>query len=188
MRSSHRAFSTLVADRQFSTLGVALLALLARVGKIVGLPQSAVPVPAEELKPGQQPHIVSGTGLTQTGVDRGEVVERVFGNREAEQSHQAVSREEGVAFMMGAMKGREASEDVSEGKSLDEKLVSSADKGATKPLRADSGIGDFGKGKYLTGEAVAHGGLVEKTLTEAERKRKRRKKGNAIDDLFAGLS
>ena len=59
------AFSTVVRDTQFAALGVVLMAMLARIGREVGLPENTLDI-----------EVVRGVSLRQTGVDTGELVER----------------------------------------------------------------------------------------------------------------
>jgi ribonuclease MRP protein subunit RMP1 len=184
--ASYRAFSTLIADRQFSTLGVVLLAILARVGKVVGLPEPAPPT-VSDVRPGQHTNTILATSLTQAGVDTGEVVERVFDGRELEDSGLVVSREGRMALMATMIKDGEAGKQSGKGNFLDTEPIRGEDEGVTESLMASADDGEPGKGAQSTSEALAHGGLADKPPAVAERKRKRRKKGNAIDELFAGL-
>ena len=155
---SLRAFSTLVADSQFSTLGVVLLAILARVGRLVGLPE---PLAAPVLKPGQIAKVVLATSLKETGDDRGELVPRVYGSEDV---GEVISRE--VAEKMSKGEDRDL------GKVVDGQL---------------DDVGDAAVSHESRKEARRHEVAEADLAIGMERKKKRRKKGNAIDDLFAGL-
>ena len=125
-----------------------------------------------DLKPGKQSSILA-TSLTQTGVDVGEVVERVFDGGGVEDSGRAVNREERIGSTTGTTRASEAPEDA-----LKPELLA-------KDLHRE---GDIGMRDRSENETVADGGLAGKKPAMMERKKKRRKKGNAIDELFAGLS
>jgi ribonuclease MRP protein subunit RMP1 len=175
--ASYRAFSTLVADSQFSTLGVVLLAILARVGKLVGLPTAPTRT-APELKPEPRPNAVLATGLMHTGVDRGEVVERACNSGGSEDRGLAASREESNASVTRMMTGGQQVEDAGDANSINGGMVT----------RSREDIGELGVRDTSISEAVALGTLPGHPTGVAERRKKRRKKGNAIDELFAGLS
>jgi ribonuclease MRP protein subunit RMP1 len=203
--ASYRAFSTLIADRQFSNLGVVLLAILARVGKLVGLPELAPPA-VSDIKPGQQAHNILATSLNQAGVDRGEVVKRVSPMSDMEAAAEADTV-------------RPLTKELSDEERQKRKLTTSNVEGEsprqdTHPNKASEsllGVTDMGDDDAAAARAYATGvrgikskashqlasGVVahntssassDKTPATPERKKKRRKKGNAIDELFAGLS
>ncbi len=161
LTDSSRAFSTLVADTQFSTLGVVLLAILARVGRLVGLPE---PPPAPELKP----KTILATSLKQTGDDRGEVVQRTY---KSEEVGEVVSR---------AMAEKKR-ENVDVGKIVDREAKDVGDAAISRSERiSDADERKWHRSGKEAAETVGTAGVETK-------KKKRRKKGNAIDDLFAGL-
>jgi hypothetical protein len=171
----------LIADRQFSTLGVVLLAIAARVGKVVGLGEPALPA-LSDINAQQQAKTVASTSLSQTGVvDRGEVIERIFDGRGFEGPGPVMGRGESKVSTATIVRDRESDDKVGKGEPLDEGLGTSQGEVVTEsPLASASGEG-LGKGKQSTS-------LAAKTPAVVERKKKRRKKANAIDELFAGLS
>lgn len=125
-------------------------------------------------------------GLTQTGVDRGEVVERACDNGGPEDRGLAVSGEESnVSIRMPT--GGQRVEEVGKANSLDEEAVTAArEDNAGSLLNASDG--ELGVKDKPAREAVAQGSLAGHPIGVTERRKKRRKKGNAIDELFAGLS
>lgn len=164
-----------------------LLAILARVGKLVGLPTPPLRT-ASELKPEPRPGTMLATGLMQTGVDRGEVVERACDSGGPEDRGLAVSREESNASMMGMTTGGQRVEEAGKANSLlDEETLTAARKSNAGSL-LNASDGELGVRDKLVSEAVAPGSLAGHPVGVAERRKKRRKKGNAIDELFAGLS
>jgi hypothetical protein len=175
-----------VADSQFSTLGVVLLAILARVGKLVGLPTPPLHA-ASEPKPEPRPNTMLATGLMQTGVDRGEVVERSRDRGGLEDHGLAVSREESNVSKTRMMACGQRVEGADKANSLDEETVTAACEDIAGSL-LDAGDAELGARDKPANEAVARGSLVGQPIAVAERRKKRRKKGNAIDELFAGLS
>jgi hypothetical protein len=127
------------------------------------------------------------TGLTQTGVDRGEVVERVCDSGGPEDRGLAVSGEESNVSMIRMPTGGQRVEEVGKANSLDEEAVTAArEDNAGSLLNASDG--ELGVKDKPAREAVAPGSLAGHPIVVTERRKKRRKKGNAIDELFAGLS
>ena len=163
-----------------------LLAILARVGKLVGLPTPPLHA-VLELKPEPRPNIMLATGLMQTGVDRGEVVERACDDGEPRDHGLAVSREESNASKTRMTTGGQRVEEVDKANSFDEEAVTAAREDIAGSL-LNVGDAELGVRDKLASEAVAQGVLAGQPITVAERRKKRRKKGNAIDELFAGLS
>ena len=163
-----------------------LLAILARVGKLVGLPTPPLHA-VSELKPEPRPNTMLATGLMQTGVDRGEVVERACDSGGPEDRGLAVSREESNVSKTRIMTGGQRVEEAGKANSFDEETVTAA-RGdiAGSLLNADDA--ELGVRDKPASEAVAQGVLAGQPIAVAGRKKKRRKKGNAIDELFAGLS
>ena len=163
-----------------------LLAILARVGKLVGLP--APPLHAvSELKPEPRPNIMLATGLTQMGVDRGEVVERACDSGGPEDHGLAVSREESNVSRTRMTTGGQMVEEAGKANSFDEETVTAAREDIAESL-LNAGDAELGARDKSASEAVARGIFAGQPIAVAERRKKRRKKGNAIDELFAGLS
>ena len=163
-----------------------LLAILARVGKLVGLPTPPLHA-VSELKLEPRPNTMLATGLMQTGVDRGEVVERACDSGGPEDHGLAVNREESNVSKTRMTTGRQRVEEVGKANSFDEETVTAAREDIAGSL-LNAGDAELGVKDKLASEAVAHGGLAGQPIAVAERRKKRRKKGNAIDELFAGLS
>ena len=166
-----RAFSNLVADMSFSTLGVVLLAILARVGRLVGLPGPAGP----DLNPGQKPKTVLATSLRETGDDRGEVVQRMY---DSEDIGEVVSRE--MTGKKRIKKIENKGESAGPGKVVDREMEEIGDSAMSQPER-------IGEAEKTRSHGSGNEALETAPTTGVERKKKRRKKANAIDDLFAGL-
>jgi hypothetical protein len=161
---------------------VVLLAILARVGKLVGLPTPPLRT-ASALKLEPRPNTMLATGLMQTGVDRGEVIERTCDSDEPGDRGLAVSREEGNISMIRVLAGGQGVEEAGKADSLDEETATTAREDNAGSL-LNAGDGGLGVRDKPASEAVAPGSFAGVT----ERRKKRRKKGNAIDELFAGLS
>lgn len=151
----NRAFSTVVADTQFSALGVVLIAALARIGKICGLPKAkATTVDSHHsvsAGTGSEPienHVGGGTaGSRGLSEDMGKVVQR-NAVREDQRSHSSeeVGRVSAPLNMMHALEHQCKAPKVQK---------------TTMKEREES--------------------------SSSARPVKRRKKTNAIDDLFGGL-
>jgi hypothetical protein len=165
---------------------VVLLAILARVGKLVGLPTPPLHA-VSELKPEPRPNTMLATGLMQTGVDRGEVVERACDSGGPEDHGLAVSREESNVSKTRITTDGQRVEEAGKANSFDEETVTAAREDIAGPL-LNAGDAELGVRGKPASEAVAQGGLAGQPIAVAERRKKRRKKGNAIDELFAGLS
>jgi hypothetical protein len=127
-------------------------------------------------------------GLMQTGVDRGEVVERACDSGGPEDRGVVVSREESNVSMTRMTTSGQRIEEAGKANSLlDEEMVTAAREDiAGSLLNADDA--ELRVRDKPASEAVAQGGLAGQPIAVAERRKKRRKKGNAIDELFAGLS
>ena len=159
-----------------------LLAVLARVGRLVGLPK---PLPtAPELTREEQPDTLLATSLTQTGVDRGEVIERVFDDRERTGPGRVGRRGKGTTLRTETRRHRENSEEVAKGRHLDTVLDDKTERDVAGSLKKSRVRGETG----MRADAIGHEGLDGEKPAAVERKKKRQKKGNAIDELFAGLS
>jgi hypothetical protein len=165
---------------------VVLLAILARVGKLVGLPTPPLHG-VSELKPEPRPNTVLATDLMQTGVDRGEVVERACDSGGPEDHGLAVSREESNVSKTRMTTGGQRVEEADKDNSFDEETVTAAREDIAGSL-LNAGDAELGVRDKPASKAVAQGVLAGQPIAVAERKKKRRKKGNAIDELFAGLS
>lgn len=163
-----------------------LLATLARVGKLVGLPTPPLHA-ASELKLEPQPNTMLATGLMQTGVDRGEVVERACDSGGPEDRGLAVSREESIVSITRMTTGGQRVEEAGKANSIDEEMVTTAHEDIVGSL-LNAGDGELGVRDKPASERVALGSLAGHPIDVAKRRKKRRKKGNAIDELFAGLS
>ena len=131
------------------------------------------------------------TSLAQTGVDRGEVVERAFDAEETEDPGRVLRREKEeeeertTPAVAETVMVRETGEEEGKHGLLDTELGNNEDQDVIWSLLESAG----GVERGLTEEeAVGHGAVVQKEPTEAVRKKKRRKKGNVIDELFADLS
>jgi ribonuclease MRP protein subunit RMP1 len=151
-----RAFTTLVADTQFSTLGVVLFAVLARVGRIVGLPRCQPMVPAANV--GSKTLLTSS--VRETGPETGEVVTGEY----VEDMGSVVER------------GAEGSEP----KVID---TLEAEDVANQPDSNESGENEQG---CISVEREPGQNEIKRIDSQMKAKRKR-KKGNAIDDLFGDL-
>jgi hypothetical protein len=165
---------------------VVLLAILARVGKLVGLPTPPLHV-VSELKPEPRPNTILATDLMQTGMDRGEVVERTCDSGGPEDHGLAVSREESNVSKTRTTIGGQRVEEAAKANSFDEETVTAAREDVAGSL-LNAGDAEVGVRDKPASEAAAQGVLAGQPIAVAERKKKRRKKGNPIDELFAGLS
>lgn len=130
-----------------------LLAALARVGKLVGLPAPDAPRPEEKRK------TVLATSLTQTGDDKGEVVQSLYVNEDV---GEVVTRETRTQQVVPGKREDDVQATVEHSKEK------------RNPTNHRSGK----DGASIT---------KHEPHTTAERPKKRRKKANAIDELFAGL-
>lgn len=159
----HRAFSTLIADKQFSTLGVVLLAVLGRVARIVGVGEGEGEDAERDVdSAARDARLAEGGNSGVVGEDLGEVVGR------GTITTTATAQEEG---------------------------------GDVHPMvEGDSAKLDLGLG--IGGSTALAEKRVSDVATSREsdemdaaankdpppRPKKKRKKGNAIDELFSELS
>lgn len=148
----------MVADNQFSTLGVVLIAVLARVGRIIGLPA----IESNVVAASAGGKILLASSFRETGEVRGETVLREYG----EDMGKVVERRTIVEELKVINTFKEESSKKSSKRLLANQPKSSemvnVDRASTRPEKPTKGE------------------------TEA-RPKKRRKKGNAIDDLFGNL-
>jgi hypothetical protein len=165
---------------------VVLLAILSRVGKLVGLPTPPLHA-VSKLKPEPRPNTMLATGLMQTGVDRGEVVERTCHSGGPEDHGLAVNREESNVSKTRMTTGGQRVGEAGKADSFDEETATAAREDIAGSL-LNAGDAELGARDKLASEAVARGVLAGPPIAVTERRKKRRKKGNAIDELFAGLS
>jgi hypothetical protein len=147
---------------------VVLLAVVARVAKVVGLPEPTPTAASADDTSSRPATSVFATGLAQTPVDRGEVVERLLDGEQGDRRCLVVTREERIVS---------ATDVVKDGEKDDKAELRVASVGDGEPLADRLAYEDVPKSK-----------LRGKMPAVAERKTKRRKKANAIDELFAGLS
>ncbi len=160
-----RAFTTLIADSQFSTLGVVLIAVLARVGRIVGLPE---PEP-KPLAIEADAQTLLASSVRQTGHDTGEIVLREYVEDKGKILERGTDREELNAY--DKLKRGNASR------------YPGPEAGAEEPDRSE--FGERGLKLTVVKESTAQ--QETETIKSQSRPKKRRKKGNAIDDLFGDL-
>jgi ribonuclease MRP protein subunit RMP1 len=160
-----RAFTTLVADTQFSALGVVLFAVLARVGRIVGLPQCQPMVPGANV--GSKTLITSS--VRETGPETGEVMM----GEHVEDMGSVVERgaERSESRVIDTLEAEDASK-----KSMPEDV-------ANQPDSNESGEIEQGR---ISVEREPGQNEIKRIDSQTKAKRKR-KKGNAIDDLFGDL-
>jgi ribonuclease MRP protein subunit RMP1 len=155
-----RAFSTLVADSQFSTLGVVLIAMLARVGRIVGLPE----VEADPAGADANVKTLLVSSFRATGQQSGEAVLREY----MEDVGKVVERSPSTKA------------------SPSEAIIQPG--GASKRLAKASANSTEGGAVDANGQNATKTTVQEAApLTSDTRPKKKRKKGNAIDDLFSNL-
>jgi ribonuclease MRP protein subunit RMP1 len=161
----YRGFTTLVADSQFSILGVVLVALLARAGRIVGLPEPK----SGGLARDADVQMLPASSIREPGDDAGEIVLREYVKE------------------IGRVVGRRNDKDLS-------KFLDQRKRGNTGNKTVAEDEADFFGNRNCTGEEekmvvakemLAQQGIV--TTKSASRPKKRRKKGNAIDELFGDL-
>jgi hypothetical protein len=167
---------------------VVLLAIVARVGTVVGLPDPSLTAASDDNKSGRQAIGVLAPSLTPTGVDTGEVVDRVFDGEQFDRRGPLVRREEKIASITKTTRDGGMGGKARKGNHLDEHVLTGKDGRVTKSVLASVGDGRSRTTGHSAREAIANDELAGKTPAVAERKTKRRKKGNAIDELFAGLS
>ncbi|KAF7511363.1 hypothetical protein GJ744_004928 [Endocarpon pusillum] len=160
------AFSTLVADTQFSTLGVVLTAVLARVGKILGLPKTEQQALGMEIKLKS----LLAASVRQTGQDAGEIVLREYVEDMGNLVERRKIGEESRATDGFTQTGKEVKELILNNK-------------ADRPRDSEVGKG-VPKVNMVQGTTVGQG--VQSVKSQA-RPRKKCKKGNTIDDLFSDL-
>lgn len=163
-----RAFSTLVADSQFSTLGVVLIAVLARVGRLVGLPEPESE--PEVLAMNVDVKMLLTSSVRETGREAGEIVVREYVEDMGEVVERRVEREESRVttnlMRSSASKESAAAEDV-----------------ADQP--DNSGIDELRHKPNVVNKRAAQ---TEKESNKSQsRSKKRCKKGNTIDDIFDDL-
>jgi ribonuclease MRP protein subunit RMP1 len=160
-----RAFTTLVADTQFSTLGVVLLAVLARVGRIVGLPNTGAEVPAANA--GSKTLLASS--VRETGPKTGEIVVREY----AEDMGSVVERraEGSESRVTDTLKAEGSSKESRAGDAGDQPHSNESSKVEEESISLDK--------KPRQNEI--------KRIDSQTKAKKRRKKGNAIDHLFGDL-
>ena len=155
-----------MADSQFSTLGVVLTAVLARVGKIIGLPKSEQQALGMEIKLKS----LLASSVRQTGQDAGEIVLREY----VEDMGNLVERRNNGEETRATDGFRQTSKEVKEPVSN-----SKADRSHNSEL--GKGVQKVNMVKESTAEQE-----VQSVKSQAK-PRKKRKKGNAIDDLFGNL-
>ena len=165
--SRSRAFSNLVAQRQFAVLGVVLLAIVARVGRVVGLPQVAVDHPA---RPGlvQKAETVLASSLRQTGMDMGEVVGRIYDSGETDIVGDGGKVVDRVGVTSKIILRNEV--DIGQGEKKD----------GQEPKMAVTTTNNSKDSIEMVSSPTPEGDIMQ-------RKKTRWKKSNAIDDLFGQL-
>ncbi len=157
----------MVADTQFSTLGVVLTAILARVGGILGLPSKG-----KQQGLGIDINLKSllSSSVPSTGQDAGEIVLRQY--------------VEDVGKVVGR---RNDEEELSPTDGLGQ-TVQEVKEPVTDTKADQASDSEVGRDVQMVN-------MLKRTTAEQEvdsvksqvRPSKRRKKGNAIDDLFSGL-
>jgi ribonuclease MRP protein subunit RMP1 len=164
-----RAFTTLVADNQFSSLGVVLIAVLARVGRVIGLSE-----PKADSRPSLATDMDAKTSLASSlrdmGPEAGEMALREY----VEDTGEMVQRDTGSE---GSRPIRDT--DKSEiGHDLLKAKDHVSERDATSVHGDDQNFVKVGE-KSTQQE--------KQTPSLQSRPRKRRKKANAIDELFGDL-
>lgn len=161
-----RAFSNLVADNQYSALGLVLLGCLARVKSAIRQFVDDEKIEGVDPEPEVEGDVVMEleTGENERQDDLGEVVDRreILGNLEGPLDDDEVSGDE------------------------PEKLEKLADPEATKEIQRVT-VSKQGK-KKPTGPLMDRDeSLTRETATPSKPPKKKRKKGDAFDDLFSSL-
>ncbi|PGH14427.1 hypothetical protein AJ79_03070 [Helicocarpus griseus UAMH5409] len=188
------AFTTVIADTQFSSLGVVLLAVLAQAARAVRVAEDYYdPAAADHSTSASAPSVVQAEAGGTAGisgrdgdvkVDVGEVVERgriltsaagVGGKRKVKENDGG--RKEQHLSSLPATSGE-----------------GDAEKIAEKPQQKDLSTrfdgdenGDRDEGVRLKSKKRRKEGGEEKGAKEERKKKKKKKKGDAIDDIFGGL-
>lgn len=175
-----RAFSTLVSDTQFSTLGVVLLAIVAQVGRLVGLPEPSAPSPVPTIPEHQKPAKVLAASLRQNGDDRGEIVQRTYDSQDLD---------------VGEVITRESICNRTSAKREDEKKYSKENKKKGKAAAADADAGrctDMDTGHVVDIEmdetAGTHTAPLPESVTKAEKSTKKPTKRLGSDPVTKSSS
>ena len=159
--AAYVSFTAVVGTNQFAGLGVMLVALVGDVAGVVGLPTQSPEVDEDtgNVVGTECVEEVLGISMRQTGMDRGEVVERVYksGSQEAQEM-----MADAVDLGVVVKEGEEAPES-------GERVVGA------------ECIDEHGAGITQTTDTA------NLSLIQDSNSVKKRTKGNAIDDLFAGL-
>jgi len=176
--SSSRAFTSLVADRQFSTLGVVLIAVLARIGKIVGLPESE----RHLLDVNSDGEKLLASSTRETGQDTGEIIQREY----VEDVGKIIEME-----IDGAERGIAGRR---EKRSPSKRRIA---KEADRPIDLDSGGLEENETVAQEGDTLEVHSIQPVTMPKSQgkkhendsnhKKHKKHKKRNVIDDLFGHL-
>lgn len=154
----------MVADTQFAALGVVLIAVLARVGRIVGLPEPKLePQLSLDRTAGARPLLTSAFG------EAGEIVPRPNGEDIGKVVQRNTDKEEEIVTN-AIMRDRWREES----RTMDRAVQGDADLASKRQPEVMKG-----KGRAAEQEG--------RETHPQVRQKKRRKKGNAIDDLFDDL-
>ena len=165
----YRAFSTVVADTQFSALGVVLIAQLARLSKVIGAERYFPAKDAEDsILPAEK---VKGVNVTGPREDLGEII-----TRDQLLSLNTTSPRTTPVVGSGSESGLRR-----KGKKRSAPVENVAEDIEPVEVKAPRDTGAVTKNTASI--AVSE---KRKDLEEKKRKKKKRK-ANAIDDIFGGL-
>ncbi|KAL1960009.1 hypothetical protein VTO42DRAFT_677 [Malbranchea cinnamomea] len=168
---SYRAFSTVVADTQFSALGVVLIALLSRLAKITGA-ETFFTEREKEKKDDKKKGQITLEGRTAT-IDA-PMVDEDFG--EVIQRDEITTNKSSRIAPVSAGLIRERT------KNNKKRPISEKEEDVTMKEVDDDLVPD--KKKNLSASSALMTGLVK---DKEEKRKKKRRKGNAIDDIFGDL-
>lgn len=187
--SACRAFSTVVADTQFSILGVVLIALLSRLSNTIGAERCFPEKAAEKIRATKNK--TKATDDTLPGRDLGEVVTRDQLMSGVSTKSTPVDTQLGLTSRSkGEKRAAPAAKEVEEEPSSDRRSVK--DKTATagakigSPSSTVSSERQKEKNKKFRSSSSTVSSERQKEKDEKKRTKKKRK-GNAIDDIFGGL-
>ncbi|OJD12596.1 hypothetical protein AJ78_06839 [Emergomyces pasteurianus Ep9510] len=177
----YAAFSTVVADTQFSALGVVLLAVLAQAARSVADAEEHYPAPAEDPETRAGGKLLPATATASTkhdgNVDVGEVVKR---------SLYVPSPAAADSASAGEKQMNEPGGEKAKGNGKSPLILGAAKEGRKVGMvqlsKRESSLARSNEGK--SEEEVSR---QKKEKLEAKRKKKKRRKGDAIDDIFGGL-
>ncbi|EXJ86494.1 hypothetical protein A1O3_03445 [Capronia epimyces CBS 606.96] len=192
-------FTGLVSDSQFAALGVVLVGILADVMSVVGAPTRSVDeddrgeqaLHADKVTSKEQggARVLTATSLKVTGLQSGEVVERIYHSDDVgevvERTKLEISRDQ---VRLPARKDVPTADDGSAAYVTDSPSVGSDGSKGTgvsdAVLNFKANRGDRDRKKQKQDPKLKPLGNKD---VESESKSKKKKKKNAIDDMFAGF-